>query len=53
MSRAYTTALATLPIMVINNIRLRPYLSDKAPILGDTMNCKVLRGRIQWIDWRN
>jgi hypothetical protein len=28
----YTTALAMFPIIVISKMRLRPYLSDNAPI---------------------
>lgn len=40
----YTTALAILPIIVNNKMRLRPYLSDNAPIWGETMNCSVLTG---------
>ena len=30
------------PIMVIRSTRLRPCLSDRAPIFGETMNCSVL-----------
>lgn len=30
------------PIIVIRRTRFRPYLSDSAPILGDTKNCRVL-----------
>lgn len=31
-----------LPIMVIRRIRFRPYLSDRAPIFGETRNWSVL-----------
>ncbi len=30
------------PIIVSNKIRFLPYLSDSAPILGETSHCKVL-----------
>jgi hypothetical protein len=35
-----------LPIMVIRRTRFRPYLSDSAPILGETKNWSVLVIRI-------
>ena len=38
----YINALAILPTIVISRIRLRPYLSESAPIWGETKNCSVL-----------
>lgn len=35
-----------LPIMVIRRIRFRPYLSDSAPIFGETKNWSVLVIRV-------
>ena len=35
-----------LPIMVIKRIFLRPYLSDKDPMCGDTKNWSVLTEQV-------
>ena len=34
----HTAADRMFPIIVIKRMRLRPYLSDKEPIFGDTKN---------------
>lgn len=38
----HTTADKIFPIREMRRTCLRPYLSDNAPIVGDTMNCSVL-----------
>lgn len=38
----YISADAIFPIIVMRRTRLRPYLSESAPILGETKNCSVL-----------
>lgn len=39
---AHINALAIFPTMVMSRTRLRPYLSESAPIWGATKNCSVL-----------
>jgi len=40
----YMTAERIFPIIVMRRMRFRPYLSESAPILGDTKNWSVLKG---------